>query len=32
MLASRTFDDRIQLLEYAPRVLVGPPLGKPAAL
>jgi dihydrofolate reductase len=26
MLASRTFDGRIQLLEYAPRVLDGPPL------
>ena len=25
MLASRTFDGRIQLLEYAPRVLDGPP-------
>jgi dihydrofolate reductase len=27
MLDSRTFDGRIQLLEYAPRVLDGPPLG-----
>jgi dihydrofolate reductase len=25
MVASRTFDGRIQLLEYVPRVLVGPP-------
>ena len=25
MIASRTFDDRIQLLEYVPRVLDGPP-------
>jgi len=25
MIASRTFDGRIQLLEYVPRVLVGPP-------
>jgi dihydrofolate reductase len=25
MIASRTFDDRIQLLEYVPRVLTGPP-------
>jgi dihydrofolate reductase len=25
MISSRTFDDRIQLLEYAPRVLDGPP-------
>jgi dihydrofolate reductase len=25
MLASRTFDGRIQLLEYTPRVLTGPP-------
>jgi dihydrofolate reductase len=25
MVASRTFDDRIQLLEYVPRVLTGPP-------
>ena len=28
MIASRTFDGRIQLLEYIPRVLAGPP-GKP---
>ncbi len=27
MIASRTFDGRIQLLEYAPRVLNGPPAG-----
>ena len=26
MISSRTFDGRIQLLEYAPRVLDGPPL------
>jgi dihydrofolate reductase len=25
LVASRTFDDRIQLLEYVPRVLEGPP-------
>ena len=25
MLASRTFDGRIQLLEYVPTVLAGPP-------
>jgi hypothetical protein len=25
MVTSRTFDDRIQLLEYVPRVLEGPP-------
>ena len=25
MVASRTFDGRIQLLEYVPRVLAGPP-------
>jgi hypothetical protein len=25
MVTSRTFDDRIQLLEYVPRVLDGPP-------
>ena len=25
MVASRTFDDRLQLLEYVPRVLAGPP-------
>jgi dihydrofolate reductase len=27
MVTSRTFDDRIQLLEYVPRVLEGPPGG-----
>ena len=27
MVTSRTFDNRIQLLEYAPRVLDGPPGG-----
>ncbi len=27
MVASRTFDDRLQLLEYAPAVLTGPPGG-----
>jgi dihydrofolate reductase len=31
MLASRTFDGKIQLLEYAPRVLAGPPGADPAA-
>jgi RibD C-terminal domain len=25
MVASRTFDGRLQLLDYVPRVLVGPP-------
>jgi hypothetical protein len=25
MVASRTFDGRLQLLEYVPRVLAGPP-------
>jgi riboflavin biosynthesis pyrimidine reductase len=25
MISSRTFDGRIQLLEYAPRILAGPP-------
>ncbi len=25
MVASRTFDGRIQLLEYVPRILTGPP-------
>jgi riboflavin biosynthesis pyrimidine reductase len=25
MIASRTFDDRLQLLEYVPTVLTGPP-------
>jgi dihydrofolate reductase len=27
MVASQTFDGRLQLLEYVPRVLTGPPLG-----
>ncbi|HWJ52060.1 MAG TPA: dihydrofolate reductase family protein [Propionibacteriaceae bacterium] len=27
MVASRTFDDRLQLLEYVPTVLIGPPSG-----
>jgi dihydrofolate reductase len=27
MITSRTFDDRIQLLEYVPAVLAGPPAG-----
>ncbi len=31
MLASRTFDGRLQLLEYAPRVLAGPPGMNPGA-
>jgi dihydrofolate reductase len=30
MVASRTFDGRLQLLEYVPKVLTGPP-GAPAA-
>ena len=30
MVASRTFDDRLQLLEYAPAVLTGPPGGRAA--
>ncbi len=30
MIASRTFDGRIQLLEYVPRVLDGPPGVEPA--
>lgn len=30
MIASRTFDGRIQLLEYVPRVLAGPPATRPA--
>jgi hypothetical protein len=25
MISSRTFDDRIQLLEYVPTILPGPP-------
>jgi dihydrofolate reductase len=31
MTASRTFDGRIQLLEYVPRVLSGPPGAKPGS-
>ncbi len=31
MIASRTFDDSIQLLEYVPRVLTGPPDAHPAS-
>jgi dihydrofolate reductase len=31
MTASRTFDGRIQLLEYVPRVLAGPPGAAPAS-
>jgi dihydrofolate reductase len=31
MVASRTFDDRIQLLEYVPTVLTGPPGTHPGA-
>lgn len=31
MVASRTFDGRIQLLEYVPRVLAGPPGTQPAS-
>ncbi len=31
MLASRTFDGRLQLLEYIPRVLAGPPATHPAS-
>jgi len=31
MISSRTFDDRIQLLEYAPTVLFGPPAGANAS-
>ncbi|SOD61776.1 Dihydrofolate reductase [Streptomyces zhaozhouensis] len=30
MIAHRTFDGRIQLVEYRPRVLARPPLGAPA--
>jgi riboflavin biosynthesis pyrimidine reductase len=30
MVASRTFDGRLQLLEYVPKVLTGPP-GTPAS-
>jgi hypothetical protein len=28
MVASRTFDGRLQLLEYVPTVLAGPPSGR----
>ncbi len=31
MVASRTFDGRIQLLEYVPRVLAGPPGAQPGS-
>ncbi len=31
MISSRTFDGRTQLLEYAPRVLTGPPATAAAA-
>ena len=31
MVASRTFDGRLQLLEYVPRVLAGPPGTHPGA-
>ncbi|HZW04251.1 MAG TPA: dihydrofolate reductase family protein [Anaerolineaceae bacterium] len=31
MIASRTFDGRLQLLEYAPRVLAGPPGAQPGS-
>jgi riboflavin biosynthesis pyrimidine reductase len=31
MVASRTFDGRLQLLEYAPRVLAGPPGTRPGS-
>jgi dihydrofolate reductase len=31
MVASRTFDGRIQLLEYVPRVLAGPPGTQPGS-
>ena len=31
MVASRTFDGRLQLLEYVPRVLTGPPGTQPAS-
>lgn len=31
MVASRTFDGRLQLLEYVPKVLTGPPSSDPAA-
>jgi hypothetical protein len=31
MVASRTFDGRLQLLEYVPTVLTGPPGSHPAS-
>jgi hypothetical protein len=31
MVANRTFDGRIQLLEYVPTVLTGPPAAHPAS-
>ncbi len=31
MISSRTFDGRIQLLEYVPAMLAGPPGAQPAA-
>jgi dihydrofolate reductase len=31
MVASRTFDGRLQLLEYIPTVLAGPPTAQPAS-
>jgi hypothetical protein len=31
MIASRTFDGRIQLLEYVPTVLTGPPRMQPGS-
>jgi dihydrofolate reductase len=31
MISSRTFDDSIQLVEYVPTVLAGPPDGQPAS-
>lgn len=31
LVASRTFDDRLQLLEYVPRVLAGPPATHPGS-
>jgi hypothetical protein len=31
MVASHTFDGRLQLLEYVPRVLTGPPGSDPPA-
>ena len=31
MVASQTFDDSIQLVEYVPTVLAGPPEAQPAS-